>query len=290
MHVVEPGRLSVTASASAHNAPRSPSTQESRRVAPTEFNSKVDLMALIEAVKHATPWPIRLASRKVKGVFQQRREARMTCQALFTRIYQSNEWGGADEDFYSGPGSSPEAAKPYTDAVRRFITEQGIRSVVDAGCGDFRVGQVIARSVARYVGVDVVEPLIVRNRRLFGGPDISFMVGTLAEDDLPDADLCLVREVFQHLSNGEIVSALARLRKYRYVIITDHQPAPGRKFIPNRDKPHGRDIRLYDGSALVLDQPPFNVKGIDVFLDVASPNTLLDPDERLRSFLIRNST
>jgi SAM-dependent methyltransferase len=241
---------------------------------------------LIDAVKHATPWPIRLASRKVKRVILQRREARMSCQDVFTKIYRSNEWGGTGEDFYSGPGSSAEAAKPYTDAVRRFIAEKGIRSVVDAGCGDFRVGQVIADTGVRYIGVDIVEPLIARNQRLFGGPQISFLVGNLAEDDLPDAELCLVREVFQHLSNCEIQCALARLRKFRYLIVTDHQPAPGRKFAPNRDKPHGRDIRLYDGSALMLDKPPFNVRSIQTFLDVPSPNILIHPNERLRSFLI----
>jgi SAM-dependent methyltransferase len=246
-------------------------------------------MALIDAVKEATPWRIRLLSRKLKRHILQRREARMSCQEVFTRIYQANEWGGtADDDYYSGPGSSPEAAKPYTDAILRFIAEKGIRSVVDAGCGDFRVGQVIAGSGVRYIGVDIVEPLISRNQRLYGGGDISFIAGNVAEDDLPDADLCLVREVFQHLSNSEIQGALHRLRKYRYLIVTDHQPSPGASFIPNRDKPHGREIRLFDGSALMLDQPPFNMKNVELLLDVASPNVLFDANERLRTFVIRN--
>jgi hypothetical protein len=92
--------------------------------------------------------------------------------------------------------------------------------------------------------------------------------------------------VLQYLSNQEIVESLARLGKFRYVIATDCQPPPGSNFVANRNKPHGRDIRLYDNSALALDQPPFNVKDIELFLDVRSPNTIYDVDERLRSFLI----
>jgi SAM-dependent methyltransferase len=245
-------------------------------------------MAITAIIKRVTPWKVRLLSRKVKRIFQERREARMSCQELFTRVYLEGEWGGGSGEFYSGPGSSPEASKPYTDAVRAFIAKQGIRSVIDVGCGDFRVGRVIASSGARYIGVDIVEPLIAHNQREYGGDSVKFVVGNVIEDDLPDADLCLLREVLQHLSNEEILQSLARLRKYRNVIVTDHQPQPESNFVANRDKPHGRDIRLYAQSFIALDQSPFNVQDTELFLDVRSPNVIYDVDERLRSFLIRN--
>jgi SAM-dependent methyltransferase len=245
-------------------------------------------MTVFDAVKRVTPWRIRLLSRKLKRFVRETRDARLSVREVFTKIYEDNEWGGNPGEFYSGPGSSVEAAKPYTDAVIQFIRRSGITSVIDIGCGDFRVGQVIAGSGVNYTGVDIVEPLISRNRSLFGSDTIHFLVGNVSDDDLPDADLCLVREVFQHLSNDEIVRALKRLQKYRYLIVTDHQPPPGQSFVPNKDKPHGRDIRLFSNSALVFDKPPFSQKSVEIFLDVLSPNILLDEREHLRSFLISN--
>lgn len=246
-------------------------------------------MTVWNAIRDATPWQVRLFSRQVKRTIRQAREARMTCRDIFTEIYERGEWGSAEgTEFYSGPGSDPAVARPYAEAVARFVAEHGIGSVIDIGCGDFRVGRMIADGGVRYTGVDIVDGLVARNQASFGAPGVSFATGNVVEDDLPDAGLCLVREVFQHLSNREIQAALGRLRKYPYVIVTDHQPA-GTRFVGNRDKPHGRDIRVFSRSALVLDQPPFSLPDVSLFLDLPSPNVLFDAGERLRSFLIVNA-
>jgi SAM-dependent methyltransferase len=248
-------------------------------------------MLVLDAIKQATPWKLRLLSRRIKRSLRERREARMSCEQVFTNIYRNGDWGGGRgevaEAFYSGPGSSAEAAKPYIDAVLAFITAERITSVIDIGCGDFRVGHAIAASGVRYLGVDIVAPLIARNERLFASSQIRFMTGNVIEDDLPDAELCLLREVFQHLSNQQITHALTHLRKYPFVVVTDYQPPPDREFTPNRDKPHGRDIRLFNNSALALDKPPFALANVELFLDVASPIRVLRENERIRSFLIR---
>ena len=51
----------------------------------------------------------------------------------FNHIYRSNVWG-----FGSGWGSSEEFTGPYHALLADFIREHGIRSVVDAGCGDWQ--------------------------------------------------------------------------------------------------------------------------------------------------------
>jgi SAM-dependent methyltransferase len=243
-------------------------------------------MSLANTIKQHTPWPIRRLSRRIKRGIRQRRDAKLSCREVFTRIYETNAWGGKPGELYSGPGSAEAAAKPYVDAVASFIRERDIRSVVDLGCGDFRVGQAIAPSVASYTGIDIVESVIARNRQRHGGGNVQFLVKDIIEDDLPQADLCLIREVFQHLSNAQIQRVLPKLRAFRYVIVTDHQPPPG-KITPNLDKPHGQFIRIYNQSALFLDKPPFNVENVELFLDIKAPSHLYDEDERLRSFLIR---
>mgnify|MGYP003726141793 CR=1 FL=1 len=47
--------------------------------------------------------------------------------------------------------------------------------------------------------------------------------------------------------------------KYKYLIITEHFPS-SKNFVANLDKPTGPDIRLLDKSAVILTEPPFNLK------------------------------
>ena len=93
---------------------------------------------------------------------------------IFSRIYQRNEWGGSTGEFYSGPGSYEAPVEEYAALVRKFIRENEIDSIVDLGCGDFSVGRRIVSSGLRYVGVDVVKPLVDRNNQMFRSYDISF--------------------------------------------------------------------------------------------------------------------
>ena len=252
-------------------------------------------MLAMDVIKRYAPRRVRLLSRKVKAKIRQARDERLSVAEVFTRIYQANEWNGpGGQDFYSGPGSVSEIVQPYAAAIRAFIERNAIRSVLDIGCGDFRAGREIAASGVRYIGVDVVESLVARNQRLYGSETVTFMAKDAIEDELPAADLCLLREVLQHLSNKQIQRILWKTRKYRYVIVTNRDPLAGTWTTPNRDKPHGLHVR--DGSALVLDQPPFNVRNINLFLEVPFPRTELDREwvpegEKtgvLRSFLINN--
>jgi hypothetical protein len=114
----------------------------------------------------------------------------------------------------------------------------------------------------------VVSSLIERNQRDFGRPGVSFRCLDLVEEDPPDADVCTIRQVLQHLSNDEIARVVARLAKYPVVVITEHYPEDDRSDVPNRDMPHGVDIRLYWNSAVYLDRPPFGLKGLQLVLRV----------------------
>src|SRR5262249_6315737 len=74
----------------------------------------------------------------------------------------------------------------------------------------------------------------------------------------PDADLCLIRQVMQHLSNREISRLLKKTRKYAYVIVAEHQSEID--VTPNIDIQHGHATRVdLHGSGVYLDKPPFSV-------------------------------
>jgi hypothetical protein len=115
-----------------------------------------------------------------------------------------------------------------------------------------------------YIGIDIVEALIQANQARYANERISFRTLDITTDSLPFAELCLIRQVLQHLSNAQILKVLANCQKYKYVIITEHVPT-GQKVKPNVDKPHGPDIRLRYNSGIFLDQPPFNQKVENIF-------------------------
>ncbi len=205
---------------------------------------------------------------------------------VFSAIYENHVWGGASGDYYSGSGSDETLARPYAEAVKRFMLERGIKRVVDLGCGDFRVGSLIAASRVDYLGIDVVPKLIARNKAKYRSANVSFDCLDIISDELPDADLCLIRQVFQHLSNWQIQAIIKKLDKYPIVLVTEHYPAPETtNVIPNRDKVAGADTRILQNSAVFLELPPFNLNRTGTLLDLELPQWLVHPGERLTTFI-----
>jgi len=187
-----------------------------------------------------------------------RRYRSLSIPETFRKIYSSNVWGVGEDGFCSGAGSLGPAAASYCDAAIAFIQENRIQSVVDLGCGDYAVGRRIVQSTGvRYTGIDVVPELIEHHRRQVHNRNIEFQCADITSSTLPTADLCLVRQVLQHLSNSEIQRVLANIRHYPMVLVSEDVPAVPKSF--NRDKPHGPDIRGYYGSGVYLDRPPFSL-------------------------------
>lgn len=201
-------------------------------------------MRIFDFVKAHTPWPIRKLSRRLKREIRWVRDRRLPARMVFQNIYAEHAWGHGDTDgFYSGAGSDTILARAYAENIQRYIEREGVRSIVDLGCGDFRVASLLVSDNVQYVGVDIVEEVIAANREQHGGPNVRFECLDITRDPLPAGDLCLIREVFQHLSNAEILSVLAKLRGFRHVIFSDAQLPRSAIKKPNRDIPHGRYTR-----------------------------------------------
>lgn len=241
-------------------------------------------------MKDLLPQSFRRLSRRLKANIEVSGNRNLSAQDVFTKVYTDGKWGGDPGTFFSGPGSNEEAARPYADFVTRFIAERGVKSVADLGCGDFRVGRLIATSGVSYTGVDVVEGLIAENTRRYASPTVRFQCADITSDALPEGELCLVREVFQHLSNAQVSATLARLSKYKYVLITEVHPDDLRHYRINRDKPHGATSRLAHFSVLQLDKPPFNVANARLVFEIDPPYfasyAVYGRSFKLRTFLI----
>lgn len=184
---------------------------------------------------------------------------RLSVEEAFSAIYRSHAWGSLhNRPYCSGDGSIREdAVGPYCQMIRDFIAGNNIKRVVDLGCGDFAVASRLVGSGVHYIGIDVVPNLIRYNQEHFGSSAVEFCCINIIDDELPQGDLCLVRQVFQHLSNAQILKTLKSLARYRYVIATEHV-YEGAGLRRNRDKPQGPGTRLPKRSGVFLESPPFN--------------------------------
>ena len=206
---------------------------------------------------------------------------KLTAADAFSRIYESSPWSPTDGASYDSSASYfGVAAESFVRQAIEFMKCRGIESIADLGCGDFQVGQrITSRCDVKYVGVDIVQAMVARNQISFGNDRISFLCADLAVDPLPDADLCLIRQVLQHLSNAEIHAVLENISHYKYALISEHVPKSPKSF--NRDKPHGPDVRAYFGSGIYLERKPFS-RDITVAWEDE-----LDQDSLLRTVLMQ---
>lgn len=176
------------------------------------------------------------------------------------QIYAQNLWGGNKDEFYSGLGShNPIIVKPYIEVVINFLKSfQESITVLDLGCGDFNIGKQILPYAKKYIAVDIAENVINYNKSKFIQENLEFLCLDIAKDALPEADVVIIRQVLQHLSNREVKMILSKLNAFKYILLTEHLPLS--KFEPNKDIISGQGIRLKKQSGLCIIEEPFNFK------------------------------
>jgi hypothetical protein len=218
--------------------------------------------SLKTTIRRMLPKNVALAYIRYRQEMLDRRNERLTTEEVFSDIYSKNLWGGQSGAFFSGDGSHQRGiVSPYISRVIAKLNEIGAASmtVVDLGCGDYSVSRLLAPACGQYIGIDIVKPLVIHNQATFGSRNVSFRHANIVEDVLPEGDICLVRQVLQHLSNDQIAVVLPKLNKFRQSFITEHHPSAGKLLRPNRDKPQGGSIRISQGSGVFVDEPPFNI-------------------------------
>ena len=164
----------------------------------------------------------------------------------FNHIYRSNVW-----ETGSGAGSSAEFTGPYHDFLAGFIRDHAIRTVVDAGCGDWQSTQFMDWTGVDYLGVDV-SSVVLENTRRFAKDNIRFEEMDVRRG-LPEADLLIMKDVLQHWSNGDIIAFLPNLRRFRFCLLTNDCEVAG--------MPVNSDIAAGERRGIDLSRPPFNIRG-----------------------------
>jgi hypothetical protein len=185
----------------------------------------------------------------------------------FSAIYARRIWGTSGDPlhaFSSGSGSSdPAIVSAYVVAVRNWMVALGSPpSVCDLGCGDFRVGSQLVPFASRWTACDCVPQLIESNRRRWVHLPVQFEQIDLCAARPREADVFFIRQVLQHLSNAQISQVLANVvGRCTWLVVTEH--VPNTAFAPNADKPIGSDVRVLEGSGVVLTEPPFTLMPLE---------------------------
>ncbi|MCW5831077.1 MAG: class I SAM-dependent methyltransferase [Labilithrix sp.] len=183
-------------------------------------------------------------------------EAPVTAASAFAEIYREASWAADDAGVgTSGLGSTVEATALYRAYLQAFLKEHKIKSVVDAGCGDWEFSRVMDWSGVDYKGYDVVESVIAKNKQRYESANVHFFTADVVTDELPAADLLLVKHVLQHLPNDDVTKFMGKMGNYKHILVTD-TVHPRTMSGSNRDIAVG-DFRTFDPTA-----PPFSLPGV----------------------------
>ena len=152
---------------------------------------------------------------------------------VFRDLYATNKWGSPES--VSGGGSEMASTENVRKEIPRLMAERGFRTILDAPCGDYNWFRTIQwRTPVDYVGGDIVPDLIAANQAAHGRPGVKFIELDVVRDPLPAADVWLCRHCLIHLSNRDILLAIANFLQsdVRYWLTTTNSECRANKDIP----------------------------------------------------------
>jgi hypothetical protein len=141
---------------------------------------------------------------------------------VFDKIYRTNAWG--DPETVSGGGSTMANTETIRRELPSLLRNLDVASLLDIPCGDFFWMKETDLGIDRYIGADIVAPLIAVNQKMFGNEKRTFLVLDLLNDPLPPVDMILCRDCLPHLSFSDIRHALRQVQKSksRYLLTSTY--------------------------------------------------------------------
>lgn len=203
----------------------------------------------------------KILPNKVKEFIIQYRNSKKTTEDIFTEIYENKLWGESPDGrtFCSGVGTTDPNAERYKAMLVDFIKENKVQTVFEIGCGDFSImKEVLQQTNVEYTGIDIVKSVIKQLNEDYATGMIRFEhINAIEAESFPPADLCIIRQVLQHLTNDQIQNILSKTKSFKFLLITEHLPQNPQ--IINGDKSVNGNIRLQNKqtSGVFLDQAPF---------------------------------
>ena len=150
-------------------------------------------------------------------------------EQVFTKVYENNVWGNNNNAAYNG--SSGQGSEiyynqyAYIPLLKRIITDNNIKSIVDLGCGDFKCGKLIYDDLdILYTGYDAYKKIVDYNATQHALPKYTFMHLDFYnnKESIVTGDICILKDVIQHWSADNIYTFLDYLvesKKFKYILI-----------------------------------------------------------------------
>lgn len=153
------------------------------------------------------------------------------------------------DESLSGPGSSLAQTTAIRERLPLLLEHLGVRSLLDAPCGDFNWLRQVRLGVDTYAGVDMLTEIVAENQRRHTTPSRTFRPADLRTDDLPRMDAILCRDCLVHLSFAAAMAVLRNFKRSgaRYLLTTT---------FPSRRA--NADTARCEWRPLNLELPPFN--------------------------------
>lgn len=161
----------------------------------------------------------------------------------------------------SGPGSTLAHTQSIREALPKLFAKYGVKTFLDAPCGDWNWMQYVDLKGVDYVGIDIVEDIVKTNTELFSGNNIRFQVADVTSDVLPKSDLLMCRDCLFHLKHWLKWEFFKNFHKsgIQYLLTSVHNNPVNRK-LPSNGKfrwfnPRIEPFNLCDPIELILDSP-----------------------------------
>jgi SAM-dependent methyltransferase len=178
----------------------------------------------------------------------------------FSYIYKSKYWKGIGDGSLSGAGSNENTTHNIKLELQNFFNQKKIQSILDIPCGDWKWMSNMDFECINYIGCDVVKEMIDKNNKLYAKDNVKFLVKSLIDDDLPKADIIIVRDLLVHLDNSDILKCLENIKRsdFKYIAITNY---------PILKSQYKENILGDKWRAINLSMEPFNLIDPDYNLD-----------------------
>jgi len=105
---------------------------------------------------------------------------------------------------------SMKNSKGLRDGLPDLFEKLDINKFTDCGCGDFLWMSQIDFTVVDYLGCDIVDDLIKRNKKKF--PEFRFKQLNVVEEKPRKSDMIFLRSVFIHLTLEQCLKAIENIK------------------------------------------------------------------------------
>jgi SAM-dependent methyltransferase len=152
---------------------------------------------------------------------------------IFTNIVKTGYWRA--HNTLCGNGSTLAVTENLRKQLAPFLQRYKINSMFDAACGDYSwMSQTQLPAGLEYIGGDIVESLIEKNRQQY--PGVDFRLFDITQDAFPKVDLVFCRACLIHLSHADIHRVFENIVRssVQYLMLSNH-PRRDNTDIPTGD-------------------------------------------------------